>query len=220
MTRLLTKRPSAVLVFVAGIVCPLAAFAQLAPAAPTRTLITRIASVSQAELHGLVLDERGQPLAGVVISALGSASAFAVSDRGGRFTLRDLPAGPYLVRAHLQGYIPARARIVQVAMTSHDISIALTRIQGPADQPQIPEAGIGGVDPADPSPTDTDTEDHGELAWRLRHLKRSVLKDMDGGRILTAALTGNGNSFMEDSLSALGRAVGSPVRFASDFIAD
>src|SRR5882672_2623211 len=135
MTRLLTKRPSAVLVFMAGIVCPLAAFAQLTPVAPTRTLITRIASVSPAELHGLVLDERGQPLAGVVISALGGASAFAVSDHGGHFILRELPAGPYLVRAHLQGYVPARARIVQVNTSARDISIALTRVAGKSDQP-------------------------------------------------------------------------------------
>ena len=214
MTRLFTKRPAAVLVFMAGIVCPLAAFAQVAPAFAPHPRITQIASVAQAELRGTVLDERGQPLAGVVISALGGTSAFAVSDRNGRFTLRDLPAGPYLVRAHLQGYVPARARIVQITTAARDISIALTRVQGASDQPQILQAGVGGIEPADASSAGTDTEDHSEIAWRLRHLKRSVLKDVDG------AIAAAGGSFMEDSLAALGRAVGNPVRVASDFIAE
>ncbi len=219
MTRLFTKRPAAILVFMAGIVCPLAAFAQLAPAFVPKPRITQIASViasvAQAELRGTVLDEGGQPLAGVVISALGSTSTFAVSDRSGRFTLRDLPAGPYLVRAHLQGYVPARARIVQIATAARDIAIALTRVQDASDPPQILQAGVGGIEPADPSSAGNDTEDHSELAWRLRHLRRSVLKDVDG-----AIATTGGGSFMDDSLAAFARAVGNPVRVASDFIAD
>src|SRR4030095_15871140 len=75
--------------------------------------VSQFASITPAELRGVVVDERAQPLAGAVISALGGASAFAVTDRNGRFALRDLPAGPYLVRAHLQGYASARARIGQ-----------------------------------------------------------------------------------------------------------
>jgi hypothetical protein len=164
------------------------------------------------------VDDHAQPLAGVVISALGGTSAFAVSDRNGHFVLRDLPAGPYLVRAHLQGYAPASARIVQVSTAPHDISIALIRVAGKADPPQVLQAGVGaGEDQADESASsDTDTEDHSELAWRLRHLRRSVLKDVN-----TAVLPAdNDTSFMEGSLAALAKAVGSPVRFASDFISD
>jgi hypothetical protein len=215
MTRLFTKRRLVVLVCMAGVVCPVAASAHLAPTFVPKPRLSQIASVTQAELRGTVLDERGQPLAGVVISALGSTTAFAVSDRSGRFTLRYLPAGPYLVRAHLQGYVPARARIVQIATTPRDISIALTRLPEASDQPQILEAGVGGVDGVEPTSPDTDSEDHNEIAWRLRHLKRSVLKDVDSA----VAIAGNGGSFMEP-LAALGRAVGSPVRFASDFIAE
>ena len=54
-------------------------------------------ALTAAELRGTVVDDRSLPLAGAVISALGGTSAFAVSDRNGRFTLRELPAGPYLV---------------------------------------------------------------------------------------------------------------------------
>lgn len=215
MVRLFTRRPSAVMVFTAAIVCPAAASAQLAPAFAPAPRITQVASIAQIELRGTVLDERGQPLAGAVVSAMGGTTAFAVSDRNGRFTLRDLPAGPYLVRAHLQGYVPARARIIHVTSATREISIALTRVQGASDPPQVLQAGVGGDDDPETSSPDADT-DNSEIAWRLRHLKRSVLKDVDAA-VITAA---GDNSFMEDSLAALGRAVGSPVRFASDVIAD
>jgi outer membrane receptor protein involved in Fe transport len=215
MTRLFTRRPAVVMVFTAGIVCPAVVFAQFAPAFTPKSQTVQIASISQAELRGTVVDEQGQPLGGVVVSALGGSTAFAVSDRDGRFTLRDLPAGPYLVRAHLQGYVPARAKIIQVTTAARDISIALTRVQGPSDQPQILQAGLGGVGGQEPSSSDADSEDHGEIAWRLRHLKRSVLKDVDGA----IASPGSDGSFMDDSLAALARAVGGPVRFAS-FIAE
>ena len=215
MTRPFTKRPLALLVCMAGVVCPVAASAQFVPAFIPKARIAQVASIARTELRGTVLDERGQPLAGVVISALGGATGFAISDRQGRFTLRDLPAGPYLVRAYLQGYVPARARIVQVTTTARDISIALTHVQDASDQPQILQAGLGGVEAVEPASPDADTEDHSEIAWRLRHLKRSVLKDVDGA----VATVGTGGSFMEP-LAALGRAVGSPVRFASDFIAE
>ena len=92
----MTVRPLAVLVFVAGLVSPAISSAQVAPIAQPPP-IPQLVSLTSAELRGVVLDERGQPLQGVVISALGGTTAFAVSDRGGRFTLRELPAGPYLV---------------------------------------------------------------------------------------------------------------------------
>src|SRR6267143_1480424 len=144
----------------AGLLCPAMSVAQVAPRRASSS-IPWLVTLTAAELRGTVVDERSQPLAGVVISALGGTSAFAVSDRSGHFVLRDLPSGPYLVRAHLQGYAPPRARIVQVTISSRDISIALTKATG-----------------------------------------------------------SNDGSFMEDSLSALAKAVGNPVRFASDFISD
>ena len=52
---------------------------------------------------------------------------------------------------------------------------------------------------------DGETHDHGEVAWRLRHLKRSVLKDAASGLIDVAGASG---SFLDDSLDGLGWAVG------------
>jgi TonB dependent receptor-like, beta-barrel/Carboxypeptidase regulatory-like domain len=207
-------RPLTVLVIVAGLASPAMSFAQGAPVfgSPARQ---QLASLTPTELRGVVLDERAQPLPGAVISALGGTSAFAVSDRNGRFALHDLPAGPYLVRAHLQGYASVRDRIVQVSTATRDISISLTRVAGKDDQPEVLQAGVGGV--GDSSPVaDEPANRPTEIAWRLRHLRRSVLKDLDSTPIPPPA----DSSFMEGSLAAVGKAVGSPVRFASDFISD
>jgi hypothetical protein len=209
-------RLPALLALLAGLISPAISVAQVA-SRNAASSIPQLVSLTAAELHGTVVDDHAQPLGGVVISALGGTSAFAVSDKDGRFVLRDLPAGPYLVRAHLQGYAPARARIVQVTPSPHDISIALTKVAGKADQPQVLQAGVGAADDQGDESTaeNSDTEDHSELAWRLRHLRRSVLKDVNGA-VLPAD---NDSSFMEGSLAALGKAVGSPARFAS-FISD
>ena len=203
-----------VLVIVAGLMSPAASFAQGAPVSRPPA-VSQIASVTPAELRGVVVDERSQPLAGAVISALGGASAFAVTDRSGRFALRDLPLGPYLVRAHLQGYASARDRIVQLSTATRDISIALTKVAAKDDQPQVLQAGVSAVEDSS-SIADDDTAHPSDIVWRLRHLRRSVLKDLDHTPIPPAV----DPSFMEDSLAALSKAVGSPVRFASDFISD
>lgn len=210
MTRLLTLGPVAVVVCMA---VPAPAAAQFSR--PVMQPIAQVAA-AQADLHGFVLDDRGEPLTGAVVSALGSSTAFAVSDRDGRFAFRDLAPGPYLVRAHLQGYIPARARLVQVNATGRNTStIALTR-RDQGEQPQVLAAGVGPAD-ADPvEPEDADAHDHGEVAWRLRHLKRSVLKDVNAGFIDLD----DGGSLLAGSLAGLGRAVGSPARFATALWAD
>ena len=70
----------------------------------------------KGELHGVIRDERGQPLQGAVIlaSVLGSSSMFARSDRDGRYAFRSLPPGAYLVRAFLEGYVSPRGNVLIV----------------------------------------------------------------------------------------------------------
>src|SRR6267378_2034366 len=76
--------------------------------------VTHIASAAPGSIQGIVQDERGAPIAGAMVSALGATTAFAVSDRSGRFELRTLSPGPYLVRAHLSGFVAARGQVVDV----------------------------------------------------------------------------------------------------------
>src|SRR5918994_1577434 len=172
---------------VAAVVC-LAWFSPQASAQVPQP-VAAVAQVAAAhgELQGIVTDDRGEPLAGAVVSALGSTTAFAVTDRTGRFAFRTLPPGSYLVRAHLKGYVPPRARIIHVSSAARVISeIALAHRPGPDPPAQVLAASVGAGDTASsnaasnngaPDDAAGEDHDHGESAWRLRHLKRSVLKD-------------------------------------------
>jgi hypothetical protein len=190
------------------------------PLRPHLKPVAQVAVTAQADLHGTVLDERGTPLAGAVVSALGSTTAFAVSDDEGHFTFRNLPLGPYLIRAHLQGYVPARARIIQVDQSTRTLAaIALTRRAQADAPPAVLAAGVGatGVAEEDAAHEGTGgTHDHGEVAWRLRHLKRSVLKAVAPG-VLDV---GDETSFFDGSIATVTRAVGTPARYATALFAD
>ena len=169
-------------------------------------------ALRHGELRGIVQDEQGQPIAGAVVSAVGSTSVFAVSGADGSFTFRNLPAGPYLVRAHLQQYLPARGRLVQVAPDAKNATtIALTRRADATSAPTVLAASVGG-DEEQPAAQPAEPEHgHDEVAWRLRHLKRSVLKDT--GEAI--AQTSGDTTLFGDSLSGLSRAVGHSARLAS-----
>ena len=135
-----------------------------------------------------------------MVSAVGATSSFVVSESDGRFAFRNLPAGPYLVRAHLQGYFPLRARVIQVNAAGLTTStFALTRRAPPATEtPQVLEAGVGATMSVGENPSSGDgASDQGEVAWRLRHAKRSVLKDVRIGD-----LGGDGDRFAGDSPAA------------------
>jgi hypothetical protein len=172
--------------------------------------ITQIASATTGSISGIVLDDHGQPLDGVVVSALGTSSGFAMSDRLGHFTLRQLTPGPYLLRAHLQGYLSARNAMVNVRPSSRTVSTFTLRREGTASEPRVLAAGIGDSEVV-AAPSDT-VRDEGETAWRLRHLKRSILKDAT--TYVTATSPPDRNWFLTDSFYYLGRAVGSSARAA------
>jgi hypothetical protein len=185
--------------------------------APQLKASTVSAPIKPSELNGVVKDELGKPLSGAVVSALGSTSAFAVSNNDGHFTVRNLPPGPYLVRAHLQNYLPSRGRVVQVAPDGRTTStLELTRRPSDTVDPSVIAAGVGLVGEPSAAPAEPeDRHDHDEVAWRMRHLKRSVLKDAE------AAVAGlDGDSLLGDSLSTMSRAFGGSARFASALFSD
>ena len=176
------------------------------------THVTQIASATTGVIAGMVLDDRGAPLDGVVVSAMGGSTVFAVSDRAGQFTLRSLMPGPYLVRAHLDGYLPARSTIINVRPSARETSTFTLRREGKAGQPQVALAGMADTEViAAPSEKTDSGRDETETTWRLRHLKRSILKETE-----LAAVPANGNDdwFITDSLQLIGRAVESSARMA------
>lgn len=193
----------------------------------------RLAVVSNGALQGVVTDDRGAPLRGVIISALGPASFSAVTDQTGCFTFVRLPAGPYLVRAHLAGFSSGQTRFIDIkpgatvpwAITMRRASAAIGAAgEGPA--PEILSAGFAeppdrlaprAGEPLEETPEATASDhDHSEFAWRLRHLKRSVLKDADIG-----ALVDDGSADETAGAPSLfGRAMHSSARFASTLFGD
>jgi hypothetical protein len=145
---------------------------------------------------------------------VGSTTVFAVSGEDGRFTFRGLPAGPYLVRAHLQNYLPARGRLVQVTPDARSATtIALTRLSDAMTPSIVAASVVPEGTPVQPAET---PHGHDEVAWRLRHLKRSVLKDASDA----VAEVNDDPSLFGDSLSGLSRAVGHSARLASHLFDD
>jgi hypothetical protein len=147
-----------------------------------------VASLAPGSILGTVQDDRGLPVYGAIVSALGTTTAVAVTDRLGHFELRTLTPGPYLIRAHLSGYVASRGQVVEVRSSARtSSSIALRRSNIPSGTLPVVTAGMGIV--PDPSPAEGPTVDngdsttggdsHSEVAWRLRHARRGILKDAD-----------------------------------------
>lgn len=143
------------------------AFAWLASGATaqtsgTTTLVSTRASAAAGHVHGIVRDDTGGTIDGASVLAMGETIASVRSDARGRFTLA-LPPGDYILRATRTGYV-STSRVpvrVQTAVLL-ERNITLTR-----------QESVVTVNELD------DSHAHTELAWRLRHLTRSVLRDGD-----------------------------------------
>src|ERR1700730_1782440 len=117
-----------------------------AQGAPQIRAITHVASMAAGSIQGTVQDEKGAPVAGAMVSALGSSTAFAVTDRSGRFELRTLSPGPYLLRAHLSGFVASRGQVVDVrpsARSSSALALRHVNTAGAGTTYPILAAGVG-----------------------------------------------------------------------------
>lgn len=159
-------------------------------------------------IEGLVLDDTRVPVAGAMVSVIGRTTAAATTDRNGRYALRELPYGPYILSVHSRGYFKSRGRTVQ--LTSDKVSVPEIQIARAKKTPVVSPAptdpavnavpvqttqlaGFGVPDqPAyveSPKPiadASEGTEEEGETAWRLRHLPRSVLKEAAADAVWSA----------------------------------
>jgi hypothetical protein len=204
-----------------SLLCLLALHSTPASAQPQIERVTRLAAASTGHIEGSVVDESGKPLDGVVISALGNTTAFAVSDKAGQFTLRQLPPGPYLLRAHLQGFLAPRSTMVNVRPAARSASTFTLRREGTAGAPRVTDAGVGSTEaPATATPAGASAaksgRDESDFAWRLRHLKRGVLRDAE----TMAGIPQDDDWFITDSFQFLGRAVGSSAKAATALFSD
>src|SRR5262249_3724828 len=190
--------------------------------------VTHVASLAPGSILGIVSDERGVPVSGAIVSALGTTTAVAISDRAGRFELRTLSPGPYLVRAHLSGYVASRGQVIEVRSSARTSSaLSLRRANPSTDSLPVLAAGMttptpeAAAHPDDGGGTSSaagaSSDSHGEIAWRLRHARRGILKDVNvPDEILVTATPPRTNIFGSRSIFGY---VGSPARLASNLFA-
>lgn len=205
--------------------------------------VTRVAAAAGGTIEGLIADDRGRPVAGAIVSALGAREFYARTDSAGRFVMVGVPPGPYRVRAHRSGYAPSQLVTVRVqvnerAAFSAHLRRATAGDGGPAvgtsgalllagagtsaDAPAERERAVPSTDSARPARagdqpvTELASDDHSERVWRLRHLKRSVLKD--------ATIGVGGLAEVRDQpwmpAMIVGRAFESSARFASSLFTE
>lgn len=177
------------------------ASAVTASSAVSATPLPRAARAG-GSLTGGVSDDRGGPLRGAMVSAIGvTAMATAVSDQHGRYAIEALPAGQYIVRAHLAGFAASRRESVRVAGSAAVVPpLQLRRIENVAATTgnaettlsarpivaagfQLPQGQTQAEDAGDAE--GKDAHPHSETAWRLRHIKRSILKSDTASPLLT-----------------------------------
>lgn len=192
--------------------------AQAARVVPT--LERQAAHVSRGRISGTVSDELGGPLPGAMVSALGVTMAATVADDRGYFALDALPSGEYVLRAHMSGFAASPRQLVRVGVSPSvhrlqlrrlDVPVATTGTT-PVEARPIMAAGFAlpSGTPSEAAPgNDTSGHPHNETAWRLRHIKRSILKD----RNATAGLTDSETPLPEPSL--FGRAYASAATLAA-----
>jgi hypothetical protein len=148
----------------------------------------------RGSITGIVSDDRGTPVAGAMVSALGTLTiANSTTDATGWFSFDPLPAGDYTIQAHSKGFLGSARATVRVSGLSPSLQrLQLRRLETPvatagntpvAARP-IVAAGIGlpagTLSDTEKQPEETTAANdhpHNEVAWRMRHFKRSILKD-------------------------------------------
>jgi hypothetical protein len=190
---------------------------------PAPASVTKVARMSTGAITGLVSDEQGRPIAGARVTAIGVTMALAFTDRAGRFVTETLPAGEYVVRAHRSGFAASRREVVRVGAAPAIVQqLQMRRLDdvsgttGSADTlPSRPIVAAGFSLPAAEPPAESSAEpakdphSHSETAWRLRHIKRSILKDRSNAIVLA----GNDADLSDESI--FGRAMAGAASFAS-----
>jgi hypothetical protein len=185
------------------------------PATPP-ILQTQQARFAIGSIQGVVSDDRGGPLPGALVSALGITSAMATTDVRGRFVIEPLPPGDYVLRVHLAGFAAGRRDRVRVGPATVDVArIQMRRLDEGGTVPGARPILTAGVTlPSGENPT-ADGDNHTETAWRLRHIKRSVLKQ--DGDVVSIADAASEQPLAPGNPSIFGRAFDNAANMAASF---
>jgi hypothetical protein len=210
---------------------PAASFAQPAgdrTSAPVLQTV-RLRGVPGA-ITGIVSDDRGVPLSGAMVTVNGATLEITVSDERGWFSLDQLPDGEYVIRAQMKGFAASPRVLVNVGASNRpavqrlqlrrlDSSVGTSGTDAPPLRTRpIVAAGFdlpkGETEPATAAGGSTSDHPHTDVAWRLRHIKRSILKDSAPSVIVA----GHTPDFQPGSL--FGRAMHSATSLAGALFAD
>jgi TonB dependent receptor-like, beta-barrel/Carboxypeptidase regulatory-like domain len=167
-----------------------------------------------------VRDAKGRPVTDAVVTAVGRRIVTAVTDKDGHCQFTALPPGDYLIRVHRPGFVSASTLLV-LAGPGAGVTWSFVLKAQPAvflesgqDQPRsVFAAGLVGDEPVlQPigSSSSGDGDDHGEVAWRIRHLKRSVLQDAE-----QRLVEGDADEFDRAVADAFGRVNGPDAHLAA-----
>jgi hypothetical protein len=174
-----------------------------ASTASAATAVSQTASLTSGWIEGNVTDDRAHPIAGAAVTAQGRDLLLAQTDRAGKFTLYSVPPGTYLVRVQGRGFAASKREFLHVMPargTRHVVQLRKLTTAVMTQQPRVVAAGasLGQVtasgnvlsDSAEPGTGSAagaaaqppvaekkDDHDHSSTAWRLRHLKRPVLRE-------------------------------------------
>ena len=192
--------------------------------APKAESISSTPRLTGGSIRGIVSDEHGGPVRGALVSAIGVMMASTVTDQSGHFAIDALPAGEYMVRAHLTGFVASRREAVRVTGTVTNIPQLqmrrLDQVTGTSGEKTLASRPIVSAGFQLPQTEATSGESaegdhpHSELSWRLRHLKRSILKDESG----TAVVAVDDTSFTQSNF--FGRAFDSAAGLATALFTD
>jgi hypothetical protein len=204
-----------------------------APSALAQSSQQQSVRALHGSITGVVSDDGGGPIAGALVSALGTVTmAKATTDAAGYFSIDALPAGEYTLQAHRTGFLGSARATVRVSGLSPSLQrLQLRRLDGavatagttPVAARPIVAAGFGlpgatlAGQPDAETPTESvarDDHPHNETAWRLRHIKRSILKQ--SAPIVT--VVEHDEEIPAGTL--FGRAMGSAASFATTFFTD
>ena len=177
------------------------------------------ASLLLGSIQGVVVDDRGGPLAGAMVSALGVTSGMATTDTRGRFVIQPLPSGQYVLRVNHAGFVSTRREGVRVGVSASDIDrIQMRRADESLASRPVLAAGMTGLPAAD-NPVSDEGDNHTETAWRLRHIKRSILKQ-DGSVVSIADAVADQDIPAAEPPSIFGRAFDNAANFATSFFTE
>lgn len=205
-------------------------FGPASAATAPRALVLASDAALPGVVQGQVRDERGEPVPGAVVSMVGGTTSAAVADEHGRFEFSPVPPGSYKIRAHMSGYTVPKLRTLEVRAGRHTpTTLVLSRPEPtpPSEVSTVLAAGVGiGVPETTPrtdagdfdAPVSDAERSDGEVTWRLRHLRRGVLREasVPGDLLLVEDDTDDPGAWS----GVAGRAVSSPARFATSLLAD